>query len=88
MKMKIKEQGVKRDAGYTAEQMTLLEEEITFLREKIRGLRESRQILMGLLQQQMTAEHNRVFLLEQDIARLKKENLYYKKQALQQKITS
>ena len=72
--------------GYEAEQISLLEAEINHLREKILALRESRQILMGLLQQQITAERSRVNLLEQHIARLKKENLYYKKQTLQRKI--
>lgn len=71
---------------YEAEQIVLLEEEINYLREKILALRESRQLLMGLLQQQVAAERSRVNLLEQDIARLKKENLYYKKQTLQRKV--
>ena len=69
-------------------QMDLMEKEIICLREKVAALRESRQILMGLLQQQMVAERSRVSSLEQDIAQLKKENLYYKKQTLQRKITS
>lgn len=76
------------DSEYGKEQVVLLEAEVAYLREKIAALREGRQILMGLLQQQMTAEHNRVSCLEQDIARLRKENLYYKKQTLRRKVTS
>ena len=71
-----------------ATQIDLMEKEIICLREKVAALRESRQVLMGLLQQQMTAERSLVNSLEQNIAQLKKENLYYKKQTLQRKITS
>ena len=74
------------ESAYQEEQIALLEEEIAFLKEKVGALRESRQILMGLLEQQMAAEHNRVYTLEQDIARFKKENLYFKKQTLQRKM--
>lgn len=69
-------------------QIDLMEKEIICLREKVAALRESRQVLMGLLQQQMMAERSLVSSLEQNIAQLKKENLYYKKQTLQRKITS
>lgn len=74
------------ESAYQGEQIAFLEEEIVFLREKVRALRESRQILMGLLEQQMAETHSRVYTLEQDIARLKRENLYYKRQTLQGKM--
>lgn len=74
--------------GIEQKQIALLEEEILILKQKVAALRESRQVLMGILQQQMTAEHNKIFLLEKDIARLKKENLYYKRQTLQRKVIS
>lgn len=70
------------DAGQS-KQTALLEAENAFLWTRITALRDSRQVLIGLLQQQIAEEQNRVALLEQDIARLKKENLYYKKQRLQ-----
>ena len=85
---KQREEGPGTKGFDTGAQIGILEDEIMSLRKKVSALRESRQILMGMLQQQMTAERSRVSLLEQDVARLKKENLYYKKQALRQKITS
>ena len=84
--MQKQETGV--NEAYEAVQIDLLEAEINFLRAKVSALRESRQVLMGLLQQQMAAERHHINLLEQDIARLKKENLFYKKQTLQRRITS